>query len=56
VPIPAAVREMVVRTCAPEDGFEGCAIIFSGLDHDVAGDIGELGPAQRLATRLLPTN
>jgi aspartate-semialdehyde dehydrogenase len=38
-PIPAAVRDIVVQECKPEC-FKGCAIIFSGLDSDVAGDIG----------------
>ncbi|EAU82596.1 aspartate-semialdehyde dehydrogenase [Coprinopsis cinerea okayama7 len=37
-PIPSAVREMVVHECKPEH-FADCAIIFSGLDSDVAGDI-----------------
>ena len=38
-PIPAVVREMVVDECAPEH-FKDCVIVFSGLDADVAGDIG----------------
>ncbi|TFK29039.1 aspartate-semialdehyde dehydrogenase [Coprinopsis marcescibilis] len=37
-PIPSAVRQMVVHECKP-DNFTDCAIVFSGLDADVAGDI-----------------
>ena len=37
-PIPAAVAELVVRSCDPAE-FSDCDIIFSGLDADVAGDI-----------------
>lgn len=40
-PIPASARDIVVQECVPEH-FAGCAVIFSGLDADVAGDIGEL--------------
>jgi aspartate-semialdehyde dehydrogenase len=40
VPIPEGVRDVVVRECVA-DQFEGCDIVFSGLDSDVAGDIGE---------------
>lgn len=39
-PIPTAVRELVVQECAPQH-FAGVEIVFSGLDADVAGDIGE---------------
>ena len=38
-PIPSAVREMIVHECKPEH-FQECAVVFSGLDADVAGDIG----------------
>lgn len=38
-PIPAAVRDVVVRECVP-NAFRECTIVFSGLDADVAGDIG----------------
>lgn len=38
VPIPAAVRGVVVRECKA-DQFVGCDIVFSGLDSDVAGEI-----------------
>ncbi|KAI0355464.1 aspartate-semialdehyde dehydrogenase [Trametes cingulata] len=37
-PIPHAVREMIVQECKPEH-FQDCAVVFSGLDADVAGDI-----------------
>ena len=40
VPIPHSVKEKVVKECVPKE-FEGCSIIFSGLDADVAGEIGE---------------
>jgi aspartate-semialdehyde dehydrogenase len=32
---------MVVRECKPDaEVFADCGVVFSGLDHDVAGDIG----------------
>ena len=32
---------MVVNECKPDvGGFSDCGVVFSGLDHDVAGDIG----------------
>ncbi|THH18397.1 hypothetical protein EW146_g2591 [Bondarzewia mesenterica] len=37
-PIPSYVRDLVVQTCDPKH-FKQCAIVFSGLDADVAGDI-----------------
>jgi aspartate-semialdehyde dehydrogenase len=39
-PIPAVVRDLVVKECVPQE-FAECAIVFSGLDADVAGDIGK---------------
>jgi hypothetical protein len=40
--IPAKVKTMVVNECKPDvGGFSECGVVFSGLDHDVAGDIGE---------------
>lgn len=39
-PIPAAARDLTVNECKPEH-FVGCEIVFSGLDADAAGDIGE---------------
>jgi len=38
-PIPSAVRDLLVKPCVPEH-FTECAVVFSGLDADVAGDIG----------------
>jgi aspartate-semialdehyde dehydrogenase len=38
-PIPAGVRDLVIRPCEPEH-FQECAVVFSGLDADAAGDIG----------------
>jgi aspartate-semialdehyde dehydrogenase len=32
--------ELVVKKCTPEE-FAECDIVFSGLDSDVAGDVGE---------------
>src|SRR5882757_8834815 len=37
-PIPTVVHTLVVQECLPEN-FADCAIVFSGLDADVAGDI-----------------
>ncbi|KAG9058576.1 hypothetical protein FS842_007998 [Serendipita sp. 407] len=37
-PIPENARDLVVKTCVPQE-FAECAIVFSGLDADVAGDI-----------------
>ena len=34
---------MVVKECKSEL-FQDCEIVFSGLDHDVAGPIGKLRP------------
>ena len=39
-PVSNRIGELVVRTCKPEE-FSDCDIIFSGLDSEVAGDIGE---------------
>ena len=35
----AELGELVIQSCKPEN-FQGCDIVFSGLDADVAGDIG----------------
>lgn len=37
-PIPSAVRDLVVQECVPKH-FAECAVVFSGLDSDVAGEI-----------------
>lgn len=39
-PIPSYVREIIVQECQSEH-FKECSVVFSGLDADVAGDIGE---------------
>jgi aspartate-semialdehyde dehydrogenase len=46
-PIPSAVRDLVIKPCIPEHFIE-CAVVFSGLDADVAGDIG-VGPTVLLS-------
>lgn len=38
--IPEIVNELTVRTCEPNGPFLECDVVFSGLDADVAGDIG----------------
>lgn len=38
-PMDAAVADMVVRECRAAE-FADCDVVFSGLDADVAGDIG----------------
>ena len=40
LPIPDAIKIKVVQSCEPQY-FRDCAFVFSGLDSDVAGDIGE---------------
>lgn len=54
-PIPTIVRETIVRECQPEH-FIDCSIIFSGLDADVAGEIGKhhLRTPRLILIRLLP--
>ena len=41
LPMSTGLAQLVVRGCRPEE-FQDCDLIFSGLDSDVAGDIGEL--------------
>jgi aspartate-semialdehyde dehydrogenase len=38
-PIPDSVKDLVVHECEASH-FKDCQVVFSGLDHDVAGDIG----------------
>lgn len=39
--IPEEVKKMKVLECKPDvGGFKDCGVVFSGLDQDVAGDIG----------------
>ncbi|KAI0284926.1 aspartate-semialdehyde dehydrogenase [Russula brevipes] len=47
-PIPSAVRDLVIKPCIPEH-FRECAVVFSGLDADVAGDIEAAFRAAELA-------
>lgn len=37
-PIPDSVKEMIIKECTIEN-FKDCDIVFSGLDHDIAGPI-----------------
>jgi len=48
--------ELVVRKCTAEE-FKDCDVVFSGLDSDVAGDVGRVsdfscGVAARLTLNL----
>src|SRR5271155_2565060 len=38
--IPEVVSQLTVRTCEPTGPFTECDVVFSGLDADVAGEIG----------------
>jgi aspartate-semialdehyde dehydrogenase len=38
-PMSKELGELVVRKCVPEE-FADCDMVFSGLDSDVAGDVG----------------
>ena len=38
-PMSKELGNLIVRECVP-DAFKDCDIVFSGLDSDVAGDIG----------------
>jgi hypothetical protein len=49
--MPSAVKDMIVEECKPE-AFAECAVVFSGLDADVAGDIGMLRPPANSSTYL----
>jgi aspartate-semialdehyde dehydrogenase len=40
--IPDIVNNLIVSTCEPTSSFLECDVVFSGLDADVAGDIGTL--------------
>ena len=41
MPMSQELGELVVQSCQPAN-FDGCDIIFSGLDADVAGNIGKI--------------
>jgi len=47
VPILKELGELVVKKCKPEE-FLDCDLVFSGLDSDVAGDIGMHQPASAI--------
>lgn len=51
VPVPKGVRDMIVQECKSE-AFKECAIIFSGLDAEVAGDIGARWFEARLLVKI----
>lgn len=38
-PIPTSVRNITVNECVPKH-FSECVVVFSGLDAEVAGEIG----------------
>jgi len=40
--IPEIVSQITVRTCEPTGPFTECDVVFSGLEADVAGEIGTL--------------
>lgn len=42
-PIDREVADLVVRECKASE-FADCDVVFSGLDSDVAGEIGEFPP------------
>lgn len=39
-PIPSHVQDLIVKPCISSE-FKECDVVFSGLDADVAGDIGK---------------
>jgi aspartate-semialdehyde dehydrogenase len=39
LPFSQRIGELVVKNCTPEE-FQDCDLVFSGLDSDVAGDVG----------------
>lgn len=39
-PMPHSIRDVLVKKCEAQE-FQGCKVVFSGLDSDVAGDIGQ---------------
>lgn len=40
LPFSERIGELVVKKCTPEE-FKDCDMVFSGLDSDVAGDVGK---------------
>ncbi len=45
------LAELVVKECTPEE-FKDCDLVFSGLDSDVAGDIGTYNTHQACLSQL----
>lgn len=39
IPFTERIGNLVVKKCTPEE-FKNCDLVFSGLDSDVAGDVG----------------
>ena len=39
IPFTESIGNLVVKKCVPEE-FQDCDLVFSGLDSDVAGDVG----------------
>jgi len=42
--MPDRVRDMIVKDCKAAE-FKDCDVVFSGLDAEVAGEIGMFGPS-----------
>ena len=45
--MPDRVRDMTVKDCKAAE-FKDCDVVFSGLDAEVAGEIGMVGPSHCL--------
>lgn len=41
IPLPEHVGKMIVKECKVDQEMSECGVVFSGLDHDVAGHVGE---------------
>lgn len=48
LPLSEKLGNLPVHECKPA-AFEGCDVIFSGLDSSVAGDVGKFAPHMRLS-------
>jgi aspartate-semialdehyde dehydrogenase len=42
IPFTERIGNLIVKKCVPEE-FADCDLVFSGLDSDVAGDVGTMG-------------
>jgi aspartate-semialdehyde dehydrogenase len=51
-PMSSRLAELEVRECKASE-FQDCDLVFSGLDSDVAGDIGESSPHYQFLIRLI---